>query len=175
MSSRSTVMTMSPRRRLTLALLTFALLPAAVRAQVPQLPTPPPDPAQQPAPGPVEEPELIFEREVFAYPTFARRNPFAPLAVGDLRFEQLTLTGIIYSPDPSASVAVLTTGTVTVADDGTVSASEGDAYNAKVGQRIGNTIIREIQRDRVIVDVEEFGLTERRTMLFVSRRPGGSR
>jgi hypothetical protein len=72
-------------------------------------------------------------------------------------------------------VAVLTTGGVTVADDGTVAATEGDAYNAKVGQRIGNTIIREIQRDRVIVDVEEFGLTERRTMLFVSRRPGGSR
>jgi hypothetical protein len=44
----------------------------------------------------------------------------------------------------------------------------------KVGQTIGNTTIREIQRDRVIVDVEEFGLTERRTMFFLSRRQGGS-
>jgi len=120
---------------------------------------------------------LVFEREVFQYPAFSRRNPFVPLegAGGELRFEQLSLIGIMYSSDPSASVAILSTGGVTVADDGTVAPVEGDAYNAKVGQRIGNTTIREIQRDRVIVDVEEFGLTDRRTMVFISRRPGGSR
>ena len=131
--------------------------------------------AQEPAPAaPPQQPvefELATLREVFSYPTFARRNPFLPLAAGgELRFEQLNLIGVIYSNDPSASVAILTTGTVEVADDGTLAASEGDAYNAKVGQRIGNVTIREIQRDRVIVDVEEFGLTERRTMVFTSRR-----
>jgi hypothetical protein len=130
--------------------------------------------AQEPPPAPPQQPvevELATYREVFTYPTFARRNPFSPLeAGGELRFEQLSLIGVIYSPDPTASVAILSTGGVNVADDGTLSAVAGDAFNAKVGQRIGNTTIREIQRDRVVVDVEEFGLTERRTMVFTSRR-----
>ena len=77
-------------------------------------------------------------------------------------------------PPPTFSVAVVTTGAVTVAPDGTVSVAPGEAYNAKVGQRIGNTTIREIQRDRVVVDVEEFGLTDRRTMFIASRRQGGT-
>jgi predicted thioesterase len=80
----------------------------------------------------------------------------------------------MFSSDPAASVAVLSTGGVEVAEDGTLAAVEGDAYNVKVGQTIGNTTIREIQRDRVVVDVEEFGLTDRRTMFFLSRRQGGS-
>ena len=84
------------------------------------------------------------------------------------------LTGIIWDPDPTFSVAILTTGAVTGAPDGTVTFAPGEGYNAKVGQRIGNTTIREIQRDRVIVDVEEFGLTDRRTMFIASRRPGGT-
>jgi len=119
----------------------------------------------------------VFEREVFQYPAFQRRNPFIPLegAQGGIRFEQLSLIGIMFSPDPTASVAVLSTGGVQIADDGTLSPVEGDAYNVKVGQTIGNTTIREIQRDRVIVDVSEFGLTDRRTMFFNSRRQGGSR
>jgi hypothetical protein len=152
------------------------LVPLSAHAQIPGVNAPPPQEAQA-APAPQAPPtELIFEREVFRYPTFARRNPFQPLAAGgQLRYEQLSLIGIVYARDPSASVAVLSTGGVTVNDDGTLSPVDGDAYNAKVGQRIGNATIREIQRDRVIVDVEEFGLTERRTMLFQSRSPGGPR
>jgi hypothetical protein len=132
--------------------------------------------AQAPPPGPPQEPELVFEREVFQYPAFQRRNPFVPLegAEGGVRFEQLNLIGIMYAPDPTASVAVLSTGGVQVADDGTLSAVPGDAFNVKVGQTLGNVTIREIQRDRIIVDVEEFGLTDRRTMFFQSRRQGGS-
>ena len=141
-------------------------LPDAAQAQQPQ----------QPPPGRPQEPELVFEREIFQYPAFQRRNPFVPLegAEGGIRFEQLSLIGIMYSPDPTASVAILSTGGVTVAEDGTTAPVEGDAYNVKVGQTIGNTTIREIQRDRVIVDVTEFGLTDRRTMFFQSRRQGGS-
>jgi hypothetical protein len=130
--------------------------------------------AQEPAPAPPAQPvefELATFREVFTYPTFARRNPFLALdAGGELRFETLSLIGIMYSADPSASVAILSTGSVTLNDDGTITPTEGDAYYGKVGQRIGNVTIREIQRDRVVVDVEEFGLTERRTMVFTSRR-----
>ena len=141
-------------------------MPLGITAQEP--PAPPPQP-------PVEV-ELSTVREVFAYPTFTRRNPFVPLeAAGNLRYEQLSLIGIMYSTDPTASMAVLSTGGVSVAPDGTTSAIPGDGYYAKVGERIGNVTIREVQRDRVIVDVEEFGLTERRTMFIASRRQGGSR
>jgi hypothetical protein len=148
-----------------LASAAFLAGPAAVAAQ-----EPPPD-------APQPEPELVFEREVFDYPSFPRSNPFVPLSASDQggpRYEQLSLTGIIWDPDPTFSVAVLSTGAVNVAPDGTVTIAPGQAYNAKVGQRIGNTTIREIQRDRVVVDVEEFGLTDRRTMFIASRRQGGT-
>jgi hypothetical protein len=154
------------------SLLAFAALvglPAALHAQAPA-------PAAAPQGGPPVEPELVYERETFAYPAFARRNPFIPLegAQGGVRYEQLSLIGIMYSPDPAASVAVVSTGGYQIAEDGSLSPVDGDAFNVKVGQRIGNATIREIQRDRIVVDVEEFGLTDRRTMIFLSRRPGGS-
>lgn len=138
-------------------------LPTAVVAQEP--------PAQEEAPAP--ETELVFEREVFEYPSFPRSNPFLPLSASDQggpRYEQLSLTGIIWDPDPTFSVAVLSTGQVNVAADGTITLAPGDTFHGKVGQRVGNTTIREIQRDRVVVDVEEFGLTDRRTMFIASRR-----
>jgi hypothetical protein len=69
---------------------------------------------------------------------------------------------------------VVSTGGYSIAPDGTLSPVDGDAFNVKVGQRIGNVTIREIQRDRIVVGVEEFGLTDRRTMIFLSRRQGGS-
>jgi hypothetical protein len=150
---------MIPRTKLLIAGCALATWPLGIAAQEP---APPPQPVEF---------ELATFREVFSYPTFARRNPFLGLvAGGELRYEALNLIGLIYSADPSASVAILSTGGVTVNDDGTLTATEGDAYYAKVGQRVGNVTIREIQRDRVIVDVDEFGLTERRTMLFASRR-----
>ncbi|RMH17791.1 MAG: hypothetical protein D6701_07140, partial [Gemmatimonadetes bacterium] len=56
---------------------------------------------------------LVFEREVFEYPEYARRNPFRPLLTtldGGPRFERLQLMGIIYSDDPAKSVAVFAAG-----------------------------------------------------------------
>ncbi len=135
---------------------------------VAQDPTPPPTPPSAPA-------ELVFEREVFTYPSFTPRNPFRPLDAADQggpRFEALSLIGIMYSSDPRAGVAVLSTGGVTVAQDGTMAAVEGEAFNAKVGDKIGNTTIVEIRRDAVIVDVEIFDSVERHTMTFVSRIGG---
>lgn len=151
----------------TLAMSLAFAAPAAVRAQDPQ-PAPPP---------PAGETELVFQREVFQYPSFTRRNPFRPLLGaegGGPRFEQLSLIGIVYSPDPSQSVAVVSTGGVQVAEDGTMSPIDGDAYYLKVGESIGNTTIVEIRRDAVIVDVEVFDSVERETMNFVSRRQGGT-
>ena len=123
-----------------------------------------------------QEAELVFEREVFDYPSFTRRNPFRPLSGpgGELRYEDLSLIGIMYSPDGVNSVAVVSTGGVTVNQDGTTAPVDGDAFYLKVGERIGNATIVEIRRDAVIVDVQEFDAVERRTMNFVSRRQGGT-
>ena len=119
----------------------------------------------------------MLEREVFQYPSFTRRNPFRPLLGADgggPRYEQLSLIGLMYSPDVSASVAILSTGGVAVAEDGTTAPIAGDTWNLKVGDSIGNTTIVEIRRDAVIVDVEVFDATERHTMTFVSRIEGGT-
>lgn len=123
------------------------------------------------------ETELVFEREIFQYPSFTRRNPFRPLLGADgggPRFEQLSLIGIIYSSDAEGSVVTLGTGSVSVAPDGTTTSVPGDSYHLRVGDRIGNTTVVEIRRDAVIVDVEVFDAVERMTMNFVSRRQGGS-
>ncbi|MDG2282199.1 MAG: hypothetical protein P8L45_03720 [Longimicrobiales bacterium] len=136
-----------------------------------------PAPAQDPVPqSPPTGTELVFEREVFSYPSFTRRNPFLPLegTAGGPRYEQLTLIGIMFSPDPAASVAVISTGSVSVAADGTTSGVAGDAYYLKVGQIIGNATIIEIRRDAVVVDVEVFDAVQRKTMSFVSSRDGGT-
>lgn len=142
---------------------------AAAEAQDPQA-------AGQQTPPPADETELVFEREVFQYPSFLRANPFMPLDEGNTgpRFEQLSLIGVMHSDDSSASVAVLSTGGVNVADDGTISPVDGDAFYLKVGQRVGNVTIVEIHPERVVVDVEEFGLMDRRTLVFQSRREGGT-
>jgi hypothetical protein len=131
------------------------------------------DPEPEPEPQLPTDTELVFEREVFQYAAFTRRNPFLALdgdGGGGPRYEQLSLIGIMYSEDPSASVAVMSTGGVEVAEDGTLSAIEGDAYYVKVGQNVGNITVVEVHRDRVVVEVEEFGLVDRRTMVFLSRR-----
>ncbi len=132
--------------------------------------------AQNPGqPGAAAETELVFEREVFQYPEFTRRNPFIPLDTDSEgpRFDQLSLIGVMYSAeDPASSVAVVSTGGVTFQDDGTMSPVAGDAFYLKVGQRLGNVIVVQILREQVIVDVEEFGLTDRRTLEIQSRQGG---
>lgn len=154
---------------LGLAAVAIVAIPASARAQ-----TPAPEAVQPPPPA--EETELVFEREVFQYPSFTRPNPFVALdddSAGP-RFEQLSVIGIMYSENPSSSVAVVSTGGVTIAEDGTMSPVEGDAYYLREGQRIGNVTVVEIHPERVVVDVEEFGLMDRRTLVFNSRREGGT-
>lgn len=144
--------------------LTVLAAPLAVEAQ---------NPAQQPATA--EDTELVFEREVFQYPEFTRRNPFVPLDTESAgpRFDQLTLIGVMHSADnPASSVAVVTTGSVTFAQDGTMSSQAGDAYYLKVGQRLGNVTVVQIMPRQIVVDVEEFGLVDRRTLEIPSRQGG---
>jgi hypothetical protein len=121
---------------------------------------------------------LVFEREVFTYPTFQRRNPFLALTAdnqGGPRFEQLRLMGIIFSEIPSESVAIIGTSTVNMSEDGaTVTVLDGLSWYLKVGQSIGNLRIVEVRRDQVVVEVEEFGLTEQKIMQLQTRRMGGT-
>jgi hypothetical protein len=143
----------------------FVMPPSEARGQDPDIQTPPTGNA-----------ELVYDREVFQYPEFTRKNPFVALdgaMGGGPRFEQMSLIGVMYSPDGN-SVAVLSTGGVQVAEDGTTTPIDGDSYNMKVGDSIGNTTVIEIRRDAVIVDVEVFDAVERHTMTFVSRLQGGT-
>ena len=150
-----------------MALTGLLMLPLAAAAQ-----EPPPDPPQ------TTSTELVFEREVFTYPAFERRNPFRALVASDQggpRFEQLRLMGIIYSDDPALSVAVVGTSTVSISTDASaVSVQAGDAWYLKVGQSIGNIRVVEIRREQVVLEVEEFGLTEQKIMQLQTRRLGGT-
>jgi hypothetical protein len=160
-------MTNVNRVRWGLALVTGTmLLPVGLRAQQQQ----PPPPRQQPT-------ELVFEREVFRYPSFQRRNPFRALVAGEggPRFEQLRLMGVLHDADPASSVAVVGTSAVSISEDGlNVSVTEGQTWYLKVGQSIGNVRIIEIRREQVVVEVEEFGLTEQKIMQLETRRLGGT-
>jgi len=122
--------------------------------------------------------ERVFEREVFRYPAFERRNPFVALGVTDVgwvRFEQLALMGILWSEDPTESVCILGTGQFTVSEDGTgVTRGEGESWYAHVGEMVGNVRIAEIHRDQVVVEVELFGIMQQHIMLLETRRLGGT-
>ncbi len=152
-------------RSLLSAMALFCVLalgaPASVAAQTD--PPPPPDTTQA---------ELVFEREVYSYPSFDRRDPFSPLvsgSEGDPRFEDLALLGVIYSTNPTESVALLG---ISLGDAQT---EAGNSFRVRRGDRIGNTRILAIQVDRVIVEVEEFGLTEQRSLAVKRPGEGGSR
>jgi len=138
----------------------LSLLPREALAQ-----TPPPGQAQRP-----DSAVLVFEREVFFYPQYERRNPFRSLASGresGPRFEEVTLVGIVFSPNPDLSLAVL--GPRGQGGGGTQPA-RGRSFRERKGDSLGNFRILEIQPTRVVVEVEEFGLTEQRIMEL--RRPG---
>jgi hypothetical protein len=113
--------------------------------------------------------QLVFEREVFAYPSHARRNPFRPLTGADVgpRFEQLSLLGVIVSPDPGGSVALL----------GVAGAQQGRSatHRVRVGERLGNVRVLAIRPREIDVEVEEFGLTERATMRLRRSAPEAER
>lgn len=163
-----------PAALLALALAGGALAPpAAVQAQEGAQAD-----AQEERAQPRPESTLIFERELFGYPSFERRNPFATLLAnpaGGPRFEQMRLEGIIYSDNPSLSIALLSAGRIGAPSPDAPGRAVGQSTRVRVGERWGNVRVLEIRRNQVIVEVEEFGLRERRTMDLPTRGQGGSR
>jgi len=130
--------------------------------------------AQQPPPPPADTAALVFQREVFVYPTFERRNPFVRVVSGNEsgpRFEEIQLIGVIFSPNPDLSVALF--GPRGTAQQGGEQQSRR-TFRARRGDRLGNVRILEIQRTRVVVEVDEFGLTEQRIMELQRPGQGGS-
>lgn len=128
-----------------------------------------------------DQAELAFEREVFSYPTFSRRNPFRPLLAsteGGPRWEGMRLEGILHDADPRYSIAIVSSGRAGArAEPGSASqgGSVGETARLRVGQRWGNIRILAIHPDNVLIEVEEFGLTEQRTMRLPVRGQGGPR
>jgi hypothetical protein len=126
------------RGALTALLVVTAALPLAAQAPAP--------PAA--IPGSQPEPKLAFDREVFAYPAEGRRDPFKPLmsgaGAGGPLFADLSLRGIIYSPDPRRSVALVQVGA-------------RRTFRLRRGDIIGNARVLEIQPLRVRFAVENFG------------------
>ena len=126
---------------------------------------------------------LAFEREVFSYPQYSRRNPFESLLGGDEgpRFEALVLVAILYSPFAGESIATLGEGSriLNPAAPGVPESSTlqltGGTYRVREGGRVGNgnVTVRTIEEDRVTVDVAEFGLFETRIMELPSATSGG--
>ena len=126
---------------------------------------------------------LAFEREVFSYPQYSRRNPFRSLLGGDEgpRFEALVLVGILYSPFAGESLAILGVGSRRllpsapgVPESYTLELS-GATYRVREGAIVGNgnVTVLTIELDRVTVDVAEFGLSETRILELPRATSGG--
>jgi hypothetical protein len=119
---------------------------------------------QEPVAGPPsagDTLDLVFEREIFNYPTFQRRNPFRPLSGADSgpRFEDLVLLGVIVSGNRAGSIA-----TVGERPPGSGQQAPSRTHRLREGQVLGNTRILEIRDQVVLVQVEEFGLFELRSL-----------
>ncbi len=126
---------------------------------------------------------LAFEREVFVYPEYFRRNPFKSLIGNEEgpRFESLQLFAILYSPFAGESLALIGEGTrtVTPASPGvpeTITLEvTGRTYRMREGEIVGNgnVTVQSITVDQVVVEVAEFGRVDTRTMVLPRGTSGG--
>ena len=95
-----------------------------------------------------------LERETFSYVAGGRRDPFRPLEAGDElgpRFEDLELSGIIYSPE-AASVVVL------------VDRSTQRRYRVWEGDIVGGAQLLDVTPDEAIFVVTVFGVSRQETL-----------
>jgi len=112
--------------------------------------------------------QLVFEREVFNYPAFERRNPFAPLTgdAGGPRFEEVELQMVILVEDGPGSVA-----TLGVRGSGGQRAGGGRTFRVREGDVLGNMRIRTIRLREIVVDVDEFGQRDTRVLELRRQEP----
>jgi hypothetical protein len=149
---------MRTAERVFFAGLAATLVAAPVRAQEPAA-TPESDlPA---ATVITTDPRLIFEREVYAYPGRARRDPFMPLTgqnSGPL-FSDLKLRVILYSDNPAQSIVAL-------------SDAANKQYRLRRGDTVGNATVVDIGPTRVVFSVSDFGIRRQEVLDLKTKREG---
>lgn len=103
---------------------------------------------------------VSYQREVFDYPAFDRRDPFRARTGGVTegpRFENLVLSGVIYNPSVG-SVAVL------------VDRATGRRHRVREGQRLGQMRIDTIRRSEVELLLPSPDGQEARVLSMETRR-----
>jgi hypothetical protein len=119
---------------------------------------------QAQAPPPVEPDtfQLVFDREVFEYPGYQRRNPFRPLTGNDTgpRFEEVRLLGVVLSSEPNGSVALLGSREARSGRG----ADPARTFRVRHGEVLGNMRVMAIHRREIVVQVDEFGIVDTRVL-----------
>jgi hypothetical protein len=90
----------------------------------------------------------------------------------------MRLEGVVYDADPRYSIAIVSSGRAGLRGQPGAEAQSGpvgEMARLRVGERWGNVRVLQIRRDHVLIEVEEFGLTEQRTMHLPVRGEGGPR
>lgn len=106
-----------------------------------------------------EAEELVLDREIFVYSGDSRRDPFRPVLPADSagpRFEELRMMGVVLSPDPRQSVALL--GETALPPMPTSRASR--TFRVRQETVFGQMRILRVERTRVIVEFDRFGTRE---------------
>ena len=135
-----------------LAVASVLALPAHADAQEP-------DERQAETGAAAEGGQVSVERETFDYPAGGRRDPFEPLSAGDglgPRFEDLRLSGILYSPT-TGSIAILT-------DQAT-----GKRYRVWEGDVIGGARLARVRPNEADFVVTAFGVSRQETLRVKSQ------
>ena len=105
-----------------------------------------------------------YEREVFTYPAFDRRDPFQPLHLdtgAGPRFGDLRLVGVLFTPQ-LGSVAILTDRTT------------GRRYRARERDNIGAACVVQIRTEEVDFVITSFGVSRRETLRVRRERGTGA-
>jgi hypothetical protein len=103
--------------------------------------------------------EAVIQRETFEYPSMGRRDPFAPLSAGEElgpRFEDLGLSGIIYSPERGSIVVLVDQATLR-------------RYRVWEGDMIGGARLLAVKEKEAEFLVTVFGVSRRDTLRLKSQ------
>ena len=107
---------------------------------------------------------VVFQREVFGYPTSGRRDPFGSLLEsGDIRplLQDLLVVAITLAPTERQSIATLQ------------DASTKEIYRVRVGSVFGRMRVVSIRQRDVVLAIEEFGNTRQETLSITVPVGGG--
>ena len=149
---------------LALAVAAALLGPEALIGQARPPTTPPaegapPSPSETRSGAEPDEPDL--DREVFVYPGGDRRDPFRQLLPEDStgpRFEELRLIGLIHSPDPRVSVALVALSTASAPAPTGIGEQ---IFRLRQDVVLGDVRVVRVEQEYLIVEVSRFGMEER--------------